>query len=332
MTQESLTKKRTVHAERTETDPGNSLGAFLQRERQKKQFTIEEVAAATRIPPEALQAIEAGHRHLLPVMVFTKGFVKLYAAHLGLDQAEVLERFSEEWGTPENTAPAVLSGERMAESSPFLLSSRFYLLLMLAALVAALVYFFFQADNLTQPALLGTAPFQQHQTEAPAQTMGSADPDQRQILPMPQVPDTLLISPQSAATVVPVDTADDPRPGEEMVPDMAKTRPAASPEQATASRPAAPEARSSRAALARELELHIRFIKKTHISVAPDDDRPEKFLFAPGEESSWQAKQRITLQIDDPGAVEMTLNGVPVPVAADNNGPLAITLPRDRDR
>jgi cytoskeleton protein RodZ len=330
MTQESLTKKRTVHAEKTETDPGNSLGAYLQRERQKKQFTIEEVAAATRIPPEALQAIEAGQRHLLPVMVFTKGFVKLYAAHLGLDQAEVLERFSEEWGTPENTAPAVLSGERMAESSPFLLSSRFYLLLMLAALVAALVYFFFQADNLTPPALLGTAPSLQHQTE-PHQTAANNDLPPQHIMPTTPTRDTLLISPQSAATVVPVETVDDSRPGEAVTPDMA-TATAPAPQQATASRPAAPEARSSRAARARELELHIRFVKKTHISVAPDDDRPEKFLFAPGEESSWQAKHRIALQIDDPGAVEMTLNGVPVPVATDNNGPLAITLPRDRER
>ncbi|MBU1639234.1 MAG: DUF4115 domain-containing protein [Proteobacteria bacterium] len=80
------------------------------------------------------------------------------------------------------------------------------------------------------------------------------------------------------------------------------------------------------------VKLHIRFIKRTHISVAQDDGQPEKFIFAPGEESTWQAASHISLHIDDADAVELTLNGSPVTVNHTNNGPLAITLPGDRSR
>lgn len=165
MTQENSKKKWSASAEKSEAETGQSLGAYLQRERQKKQLTIQEVAETTRIPPESLQALESGNKSLLPVSVFTRGFVKIYADHLGLNQAEILERFSNEWGAIENETPEMLSCESMAESSPFFLSFRFYFLLLLFTLFISLAYFFFQADVTPPPAALTTIPLTMQQPE-----------------------------------------------------------------------------------------------------------------------------------------------------------------------
>lgn len=339
MTQENSTKKWSAKAEEPHADNAQSLGSYLQRERQKKQLTIKEVAESTRIPPEALEALEAGNKNLLPVSVFTRGFVKIYAAHLGLNQAEILERFNNEWGAVENTTPEFLSGERMAESSPFFLSFKFYFLILLIALLISLAYFFFQADDTPNPAALTTVPLSLKQ---PGEQMIVNNKEVKQVTILSSAPsqDTLLISPQSAGKIV-LEEEEDESPhvslqsqeltaAADVRPTISSQKRSALALQQPATQSPATQVQKPKAALSQAVNLHIRFIKKTHISVAQDDDQPEKFLFTKGEESSWQAARHITLQIDDAKAVELTLNGSPITVAK-NNGPLAITLPTDVD-
>ncbi|MBU1639235.1 MAG: helix-turn-helix domain-containing protein [Proteobacteria bacterium] len=201
MTQENSNKKHSANAEKSDADTSLSLGAYFQRERQKKQLTIKEVADITRIPPETLQALEAGHRHLLPVSVFTKGFVKIYAAHLGLNQAEILERFSNEWGAVENITPEILSGESMAETSPFFLSFQFYFIIFLIALIVGLAYFFFQADDTPPPASLSSVPYSMDQPGEQL-TVKRNSVKQLEIISTAPSQENLLISPQSAGKII----------------------------------------------------------------------------------------------------------------------------------
>ncbi len=341
MTQENSKKKWSAKAEEPHADNAQSLGSYLQRERQKKQLTIKEVAESTRIPPEALEALEAGNKNLLPVSVFTRGFVKIYAAHLGLNQAEILERFNNEWGAIENTTPEFLSGERMAESSPFFLSFKFYFLLLLITLLISLAYFFFQADDTPKPAALTTVPLSLKQ---PGDQMIVNNKEIKQVTILSSAPsqDTLLISPQSAGKIVLEEEEEEEESPHvalqsqelttvaDVPPTISSQKRSALAVQQPAGQSPATQAQKPKAALSQAVNLHIRFIKKTLISVAQDDDQPEKFLFTKGEESSWQAARHITLQIDDAKAVELTLNGSPITVA-QNNGPLAITLPTDVD-
>ncbi len=362
MTQENSKKKWSANAEKSDAETGQSLGAYLQRERQKKQLSLQDVAEATRIPPESLQALESGNKSLLPVTVFTRGFVKIYAAHLGLDQAEVLERFSNEWGAVDNEAPEMLSCESMAESSPFFLSFRFYFLLLLFALLISLAYFFFQADDTPPPAALTTIP---STTEEPQRQLVVPRDEVKQVTINPSVapPETLLISPQSAGKIsmeedetppeqpldqqimattmeasdagvkppvsaLPENISSDIVP-EPMLPETSSAVPASQPAIPEVPAPVVQQATPS---FFQSVNLHIRFTKRTHISVAQDDGRPEKFIFTAGEESSWQAASHITLHVDDADAVELTLNGTLITVGDNSDGSLAITLPTDLNR
>ncbi len=358
MTQESSKKTWSAHADKADSDPTQSLGAYLQRERQKKQQTVLEVAQATRIPPETLKALEAGNRSLLPLSVFTKGFVKIYAGHLGLNQAEILERFSNEWGDVSSTPPEMLSVESMAESSPFLLSFRFYFLLFLLALLISLAYFFFQADDTLPPAALTTV--------APTSQQGNdhvvvSQQEEREVKVIAAGPshETPLVSPQSAGKIImeadevfsdlPADLQDTPLVASSQAQGLAAapqvladseddkqlaTSAQVAPKSPASAAPKRPGAEEYQAApsIFQSVNLHIRFLKRTRISIAQDDGQPERFIFAPGEESTWQAASHITLHVDTADAVELTLNGSPITVADSNDGPLAITLPIDLDR
>lgn len=71
----------------------STVGAYLKREREIRQVSLEELVQTTRIPLKMLQHIEADEFDLLPGDVFSRGFVRAYARSLGLDAATVLAKF-----------------------------------------------------------------------------------------------------------------------------------------------------------------------------------------------------------------------------------------------
>jgi cytoskeletal protein RodZ len=71
----------------------STVGAYLKREREIRQVSLEELVQTTRIPLKMLQHIEADQLDALPGDVFSRGFVRAYARALGLDAATVLEKF-----------------------------------------------------------------------------------------------------------------------------------------------------------------------------------------------------------------------------------------------
>jgi len=70
-----------------------SIGAYLQRERELRQVSLEELVQVTRVPLKMLQHIELDEFDALPGDVFARGFVRSYARALGLPADEVLARF-----------------------------------------------------------------------------------------------------------------------------------------------------------------------------------------------------------------------------------------------
>jgi transcriptional regulator with XRE-family HTH domain len=71
------------------------LGRWLARERRLRGLSLDEVAAATRIPRRSLERLEAGAFDSNPDG-FTRGFVRAVAGALGLDPAEAQARLLSE--------------------------------------------------------------------------------------------------------------------------------------------------------------------------------------------------------------------------------------------
>jgi cytoskeletal protein RodZ len=73
----------------------DSIGAFLRRERELRQVSLEELVQTTRVPLRMLQRIEEDRFEELPGDVFARGFLRSYARALGLDADLLLARFAE---------------------------------------------------------------------------------------------------------------------------------------------------------------------------------------------------------------------------------------------
>jgi cytoskeleton protein RodZ len=77
--------------------PGPYLaGAMLRQQREARGLDLTEVAAALRIKPAYLAALEAGRPDELPGAVYAIGFIRAYADHLGLESGEMLRLFKQQ--------------------------------------------------------------------------------------------------------------------------------------------------------------------------------------------------------------------------------------------
>jgi cytoskeleton protein RodZ len=81
----------------SEAAPGPLLaGAMLRHQREALGLDLADVAAALRIKPACLTALEAGRPDGLPGAVYAIGFIRAYADYLGLDSGEMLRLFKQQ--------------------------------------------------------------------------------------------------------------------------------------------------------------------------------------------------------------------------------------------
>lgn len=69
-----------------------TVGRRLQKARQAKNWSVDEVAAATKIRPERIVDLEGDDLSRFPSLVYARSFLVKYAKHLGVDIQDDLEQ------------------------------------------------------------------------------------------------------------------------------------------------------------------------------------------------------------------------------------------------
>jgi cytoskeleton protein RodZ len=75
---------------RQESGRVESFGARLKKEREQRGITLDDIALSTKIGKRFLFALEEEHFEQLPGGIFSKGFVRAYARHLGIDEEQAI--------------------------------------------------------------------------------------------------------------------------------------------------------------------------------------------------------------------------------------------------
>jgi hypothetical protein len=73
-----------------------SPGGYIKEQRQRQGVSLDQLAAATKIPRTSLEILEDDRYEELPGPVFVKGFLRCAARSLGLDPEVVLELLYEQ--------------------------------------------------------------------------------------------------------------------------------------------------------------------------------------------------------------------------------------------
>src|SRR5512138_3946792 len=97
-------------------DPGASgerlaaFGRWLVRERELRGLTRDEVIRATKLAPAVVEALESGEAARIPPRAYVVGYLRAYAAAIGLGADEVVLRFEESFEPGDAPAAARRAG------------------------------------------------------------------------------------------------------------------------------------------------------------------------------------------------------------------------------
>lgn len=89
------------------TEDGHKLGEVLREAREAKGADLARVERETKIRERYLSALERGEYRELPGAVYTKGFLRNYAAYLGLDPEYLIDLYRLESATGASDRPSV---------------------------------------------------------------------------------------------------------------------------------------------------------------------------------------------------------------------------------
>jgi cytoskeletal protein RodZ len=76
----------------------DSIGETLRQARHEKKISLEDAARATKVKIEILEKLEADEFNGLAAPMYTKGFLKLYAEHLGLNSQQIVDAYLKSQG------------------------------------------------------------------------------------------------------------------------------------------------------------------------------------------------------------------------------------------
>jgi cytoskeleton protein RodZ len=258
------------------------LGDLLRKAREAKGVDLADAEEATRIRARYLEALEYGDEHSLPARVYVEGFVRNYAAYLGLSPQEVMARYRAAHEAPE---PEMLSLHpaihpvRLPDPGRWL--RVLVALVLLALLVAGGVYL----GNLLPPLSLDLSGFGLPSISLPSSTPSEESPGPGEPTPPPSPAPALTpaLTPSLAPAVTPA-----PRETPTSVPTAEPT-----------------------ATRVPEIRVQVHVTANAWLRVTLDGAVAFEGLLAAGENRTWVARDTVGMLSGNAGGTEVTVDGVP---------------------
>ncbi|MBE1301552.1 MAG: DUF4115 domain-containing protein [Alteromonadaceae bacterium] len=108
-----MSQENEVEQEPVVTGPGK----VLKEKRESLNLTIEDIAGKLHLRPSIIESLEADNYDLEVSTTFTKGYIRLYAKHLGLDAEPLLQQFDNLTNTSKQPAKLRSFSQKVAKQA-----------------------------------------------------------------------------------------------------------------------------------------------------------------------------------------------------------------------
>lgn len=270
-----------------------TLGAYLRKERERKNIPLEAIARATKITLKNLENLERDEFHLLPPPVFVRGFLRAYAHQVGLDVQKIMEIYERETKGVYASLPSKKKegGKKISRVVKTLAP------ILLIFLGGILFYYLSSIPPLPpsptpSPSILPSPP--NPPTDPPPADKIDIVVPETEIKAPAAVEETplLQIAPSEEKKIEPPL----PEPPLAVMADVAKKTP--------------PAMQKEKQEEKRHV-LKVKAIEKTWLRLKPDEGKEVEALLQPKETVTWTARRQFKITIGNAGGVELTFNGVP---------------------
>ena len=320
-----------------------SFGERLRREREMRGVSLDDIAAATKIGTRLLRALEEEHFELLPGGIFNKGFVRAYAKYLGMNEEEAVADYLQAAGetTPDPRVIAEQNSSRIDRSGGDSSDSRAagfpiipVLILLLVIAAGAGGWQIYQErlrdreakrEASSAPAI--TTPASVAPPEAGNST-SAATPSTQPGIGVKKTETTssttkVPANPAGAASTSPASSVDLNAPAAKTV-DSTGNKQTSSSQEITRANPqgatgAGPSPRFSTAVTGQYFEVTVRAKDSAWVSIKSDGKVIVRGIISPPDVKTIRANEQIVFFTGNAGAVEVSFNGQPVPLAGGPN-------------
>ena len=286
------------------------MGAFgerLQREREMRGITLEEMSESTKISSRCLRALETEEFDKLPGGIFNKGFVRAYAHHVGIDEDQAVADFVAASGgekdqpLPDPLVPrAVVLGQRAEDHANW---RAFALLILL--LGTAVVAGWKLGPNAVHK-LVAEVRERLNSRQSPQAEPATVEPQ--------SVPETAAPAPPPSVA----ETAPRKPPARAKSVTVAESIPAPPAPQPVAAPPApAPEA---------SFVVQVRSTQDSWVQIVADGKLMTEGVLVPPAEKRVRAAREVVIKTGNAAGVEVSFNGQPLPPLGDVNQTATVTL------
>jgi cytoskeleton protein RodZ len=284
-----------------------SFGERMQREREMRGITLEEISESTKISSRSLRALEEEEFDKLPGGIFNKGFVRAYARYVGIDEDQAVADFvvasggEKEQPLPDPPEPRAVALGQRAEGHPNW--GAFALLVVLLATAVGAAW------------KLGPSVF--HRVSSALTARLNSEPAS------PPAPPK--VSPERAPSVS--TTVPQPAPAAQKKP-ITRAKPVA----VSAAGPATASQAASDAAVVPSppppstFVVQIRATQDAWVQIVADGRLLSEGVLIPPAEKRVRAAKEVVIKTGNAAGVEVSFNGQPLPPLGEENQMATVTL------
>lgn len=274
-----------------------TFGERLQREREMRGITLEEIAEATKIGTRSLRALEEQDFDKLPGGIFNKGFVRAYSKYLGIDEDQAVADYqaaineaqsSGKLSRPEYEPPAIVE-EGADSKDPVRIPWGLLIVVALIVAVGFAAKSYYAQSGWAKLRRQPSTPTKQVQAPvaSEATTQAPIQPPPADTAQKPSVPGEPKHSPETASAQAPVTSVQDP---------------------------------------AGSFELKVRAKEDAWVEISADGKRVASELMKANAERTVRAQKSIHLVTGNAGGIEVSRNGEVLPPLGDPGTKKAITI------
>ncbi len=252
---------------------GESFGSTLRAARERRGVSLRQIANATKISLGVLEALERNDFSRLPGGIFSRAFIRSYAAEVGLDPDATIQDFLAQLPTELPSSAVHHAAEPIedyaAVESDRQAASTLLRLVLISVPIAATVAYLSVRGARPEPTPAAAAPVESvsRTPVAPPPPFGSASQADAPPSALPATAPSDSEVPRAAGPAV---TDDEP---------------------------------------VERLLLSVSASRICWLSLTVDGQRTMRRLLQPGEERTIEARREIVLTVGDAGAIRMVVNG-----------------------
>jgi cytoskeletal protein RodZ len=276
-----------------------SPGTVLRRCREFHGFTLEEASDTTKIGISYLKALDEDNIHEFANQAYLKGFLRIYAAYLGLNSDDVARMYDKLFGIrnekvdPVRPTTAPLHPPRRLVSLKKLLFPAF----LLAAILITATFF-----------------------KRPAPPVVRQTPPPVSVAPI--LPNAAVQAVQSSAQIGKPEKVVPPSKVEKRLTERADEE--KHPADKVDTEKTVTPLRSAGAT--RGFVLKIKVVQNGTLTSTVDGAAPQQYDLAVGDVIEWKAEKDVTLELSDAGGVVVELNGKPYKQLGPSGKPAYVEL------